>query len=104
MRIVGGKNFFLCLLIVYICFAWFSFSCGVEAPVKDISLTQLMAKCLVYKSLSMLRMEMEIPWTFCFFEQGIPRMSLGDVCDFQQKKIAKELKWALIEPRYSSRG
>ncbi len=44
------------------------------------------------------------PLDFLFFEQGIPRMSLGDVCDFQQKKIAKELKWTLIEPRYSSRG
>jgi hypothetical protein len=33
---------------------------------------------------------------FLFFEQEIPRMSLGDVCDFRLKKIAKELKWALI--------
>jgi hypothetical protein len=47
-------------------------------------------------SISMLQIEMEIPWTFFFFEQEIPRMSLGDVCDFQQKKIAKELRWALI--------
>jgi hypothetical protein len=36
------------------------------------------------------------PLDFLFFEQEIPRMSLGDVCNFQQKKIAKELRWALI--------
>jgi hypothetical protein len=36
------------------------------------------------------------PLDFLFFEQEIPRMSLGYVCDFWQKKTAKELKWALI--------
>jgi hypothetical protein len=36
------------------------------------------------------------PLDFLFSEQEIPRMSLRDVCDFQQKKIAKELRWALI--------